>query len=208
MKKLGTLFWIVVFAATTFAPLLRPDTASAQDRREQAEDRRERRDDNNERRERVDDRRERVDNRNERRERVDDRQERVDNRNERRDDRWEDTWRERHQRFERWEDWREVRGAIAGARIMLGMIFATLPNDHTVVVIDGKTYYVHEHVFFTEVVRTGIHSYEVVRAPIGATVTVLPAGHKIVEINGVRYHIYDDVYYRPRGNGYVIVVKP
>jgi hypothetical protein len=42
----------------------------------------------------------------------------------------------------------------------------------------------------------------------GCTVPSLPSGYATVTVGGTRYYRHDNVYFRPRGNGYVVVEAP
>ncbi|WP_193211391.1 DUF6515 family protein [Luteolibacter marinus] len=42
----------------------------------------------------------------------------------------------------------------------------------------------------------------------GYTVTRLPSGYRTAVYGGTRYYYHNDTYYRPRGNGYVVVETP
>ncbi|MEO1086970.1 MAG: hypothetical protein AAFY88_22270 [Acidobacteriota bacterium] len=97
--------------------------------------------------------------------REDRRDDRQDFREDRRDDRHRHIHDLRHHRWDRWDDWLDYRRTVATARLVAGMIFATLPPEHTVVVIDSSTYYLHDDVYFVKVHRGGVVSYEVVDDP-------------------------------------------
>ncbi|MEM8933742.1 MAG: hypothetical protein AAGE94_21305 [Acidobacteriota bacterium] len=127
----------------------------ADHRQDHREDRREDRQDF-----REDAREDRQDHRDDRREdRQDFREDRRDDRHDHRHPHW------RHHRWDRWDDWVDYRRTVATARLVAGMLFATLPPEHTVVVISGTTYYVHDDVYFVKVIDSGITSYEVVDDP-------------------------------------------
>ncbi|MEM8994023.1 MAG: DUF6515 family protein [Acidobacteriota bacterium] len=97
--------------------------------------------------------------------REDRREDRQDFREDRRDDRHRHVHSWRHHRWDRWDDWLDYRRTVATARLVAGMIFATLPPEHTVIIIGGSTYYVHDDVYFVKVHRNGLTSYEVVDEP-------------------------------------------
>jgi hypothetical protein len=97
---------------------------------------------------------------------------------------------------------------VAGARLIAGMIFASLPPQRTVIVVGPHTYYYHDNVFMTRVVYGGRVSYEVIRPPIGAWIPILPPGHRTVHVRGTPYYVHDDIYYIQRGGSYHVVVRP
>ena len=151
----------------------------------------------------------RDDRRDDREDRKDDRQDRREDRRDDRYDRRDDRWDHRHRRHHRdWDDWIDYRRRVAGARLIAGMIFSTLPRNHTVIVVGPHTYYYHDHVFMTRVVYGGRVSYEVIRPPIGAIVRILPPGYVRVVVRGTPYFVHDDVYYIQRGGSYHVVVRP
>jgi hypothetical protein len=88
------------------------------------------------------------------------------------------------------------------------VIFATLPPQHTVLVVSNKTYYFHDDVYLIRVVDRGVVSYQVIQPPYGASVRILPVGYRTVVVRGSNYFVHDDIYYIQRGNDYVVVVRP
>ena len=42
----------------------------------------------------------------------------------------------------------------------------------------------------------------------GYSVSTLPQGYRTEVVRGTRYYIHENTYYRPRGNGYVVVEQP
>jgi hypothetical protein len=142
---------------------------------------------------------ERIDRRHDRR---DDRDDRHERRHDRRDDRRDD------RRFRDWNDWVEFRLKVAGAQLVAGMIFDTLPPDATVIVIDGVTYFVQGDTYLVKVVDGGRSCYRVVIPPAGAVVKVLGPGARIVRVGGLSYHLLDGAYYLKKGSTYVLVPAP
>lgn len=146
---------------------------------------------------------ERVERRVDRREDAGDHGDRGhDRRRERRHDRRDD------RRFRDWDDWVDFRLQVAGARLLAGMIFDSLPPDAAVIVIDGTTYRVQGGVYLVKVVQSGGVHYRVVNPPAAAVVGVLGPGARVVRVRGLPYHLLDGVYHVQEGATFVRVPAP
>ncbi len=74
-----------------------------------------------------------------------------------------------------------------------GLRVRVLPPKHRVVVVQNRTYYYYNGTYYNSV--EGADEYEVVEAPIGATVEALPEDYTTEEIDGEEFYVVDDVYY-------------
>ena len=83
----------------------------------------------------------------------------------------------------------------------IGSAFDTIPANHVRVVHLGRTYYLHDGVYY---VRNG-GRYVVVKPATGIRVTSLPRGYTTVRINGSTHYRFNNVTYRRVNNYYVIV---
>ena len=92
-----------------------------------------------------------------------------------------------------------VRNVVA--RALVGQVFDTLPANHVRVVHSGRTYFVHDGVYY---VRSGAR-YTVVKPVAGIRVATLPRGFTTVRINGRTHYRFNDVTYRKVNNYYIVV---
>ncbi len=83
----------------------------------------------------------------------------------------------------------------------IGAVFNTLPANHVRVVHAGRTYYVHDGIYYA---RQGAR-YVVVRPVAGIRVTSLPRGYTTARIDGRIHYRFNDVTYRRINNYYVVV---
>ncbi|MCG8415029.1 MAG: DUF6515 family protein [Pseudomonadales bacterium] len=83
----------------------------------------------------------------------------------------------------------------------VGAVFDTLPANHVRVVHAGRTYYLHDGVYYA---RQGAR-YVVVKPVAGIRVTSLPRGYTTVRIDGRTHYRFNSVTYRRVNNYYVVV---
>ena len=83
----------------------------------------------------------------------------------------------------------------------IGSAFNTIPANHVRVVHSGRTYYVHDGVYY---VREGAR-YVVVKPVTGIRVTSLPRGYTTVRIGGRTHYRFNGITYRRVNNYYVVV---
>ena len=83
----------------------------------------------------------------------------------------------------------------------IGSAFNSSPANHVRVVHLGRTYYLHDGVYYVK--ERG--RYVVVKPVAGIRVTSLPRGYTTVRINGRTHYRFNNVTYRRVNNYYVIV---
>ena len=86
-------------------------------------------------------------------------------------------------------------------RAVVGQFFESVPGPHIRVVHAGRTYFVHDGVYYA---RQG-RGYTVVRPVAGVRVTTLPRGVAKVRIGGRTHYRYQNVTYRRVNSHYVVV---
>ncbi|MCB1606895.1 MAG: hypothetical protein KDI71_07960 [Xanthomonadales bacterium] len=130
-----------------------------------------------------------------REQRSDRREEHADQRRDRREDRQEQRW-----------DHYWYHSTYAHPYYAPGYTVVVLPNDSTVVVVDGVRYHYHHGIYY----RAHGSRFVVVNAPLGAQVAVLPVGHYGVHHGHVHYRVYAGSYYlwEPQLSSYRVVSAP
>ena len=99
---------------------------------------------------------------------------------------------------------RHERALFLGGLALLGAITRSLPPRHTVVVVQGATYYYAEGTWY---VGTG-GQYRCVAPPIGATVPIVPPGAYVVPWGGLPYHYFNGAFYVPVPGGFRVAAPP
>ena len=78
---------------------------------------------------------------------------------------------------------------------------ASLPIGHTRIIHGGKTYYVHDGIYYSRLAG----GYVVVRPVAGIRINSLPRGVTTVRVDGRTLYRYRDVTYRKSGSVFVVV---
>ena len=91
-----------------------------------------------------------------------------------------------------------VRTAVAR---VVGSVFDVLPDNHVRVVHAGRTYYVHDGIYYVREPR----GYVVVKPVTGIRVTTLPRGYTTVRVGGETLYRYRDITYRRIDGVYIVV---
>lgn len=79
-----------------------------------------------------------------------------------------------------------------------------LPKHHTTLVVGGAKYYYADGIFY---VASGLN-FDVVPAPMGATVKTIPSNYQPMTLYGVTYYGDNGTYYVNTGHGYQVVPPP
>ena len=83
----------------------------------------------------------------------------------------------------------------------VGTVFDTLPANHVRVVHAGRTYFLHDGIYYA---RQGAR-YVVVKPVAGIRVASIPTGYSTVRIGGRTHYRFNNVTYRRVNNYYVVV---
>jgi len=81
----------------------------------------------------------------------------------------------------------------------------SLPFSAKRIQVDGITYYYSKGTFYR---RCAWNGYDIIPAPIGATVMFLPLGHRARYQYGKMFYHHNGNYYVKGRNGYVVVENP
>ena len=74
----------------------------------------------------------------------------------------------------------------------IGAVTRSVPSGAVRIQLEGRTWFRHGTTFFVAI--TG--GYEVVEAPVGATVDMLPMGYEVVPTASEDLYTYEGVFYR------------
>ena len=91
-----------------------------------------------------------------------------------------------------------LRTAISG---VASVVRHTLPADHVRLVHSGRTYYVHDGIYYVK----EPHGYVVVQAVAGIRLTSLPRGYTSYRVGGETRYRFNNVHYRKAGSVYIVV---
>ena len=86
----------------------------------------------------------------------------------------------------------------------VGHSSSTIPGDHTVVEVGGRTFYYYQGVYY---IKPGT-KYVVVPAPVGAVVEEPPVGSMVGEFEGKTYYYYFGSFYVKNDKGAEVVLPP
>ena len=106
-------------------------------------------------------------------------------------------------------DWEHHHGGGSGlplfvAGAVVGSFFASLPREHTRIIVNGVPYYYYDGVYYAACPN----GYVIVNPPMGAVVPAIPAGMIPVVVGSTTYYYAGGVYYLQQPNGYVAVSPP
>ncbi|MES2307635.1 MAG: DUF6515 family protein [Verrucomicrobiota bacterium] len=95
-------------------------------------------------------------------------------------------------------------GLSFAAGAIFGGIVATLPHEHTTVVVHDTPYYYSEGVYY----RSCNRGYVIMPPPPGVVIDTLPPDYSLVWISGRPYYYSRGVYYLQQPTGYVVANAP
>ncbi len=100
---------------------------------------------------------------------------------------------------------RRNRAIFFGAMAVLGTVLRSLPQNHTTIVVNQKTYFFANGNYY---IQSG-GGYTVVPAPYGAVVPVLPGEYSMPVMVGNQEYFYSQGFFYQRAtNGYVTIAPP